>query len=509
MEDKYNYKIISNERYSGVLMHISSLASNYGIGSLGEKAYAFADFLDSAGQKYWQVLPVGPTGYGDSPYQSFSTYAGNPYFIDLDTLKADALLTQRDIDQYAKVESAARVDYYQLYQSRFKILKTAYNNFDSENQAFSNFKSENAFWLNDYALFMALKKAHNGQKWMNWPTAYRLRDSAALADFSVKNDREIDFHCFMQYMFFRQWHKLKRYVNQKNIQIIGDLPIYVAEDSADLWANPALFQLNDDLSLKYVGGCPPDDFTADGQLWGNPLYDWQVHKAQDYAWWVQRIKWLIHIFDVIRIDHFRGFESYWRVPAGEQTAKNGSWQPGPGIALFNQLKKELGNLPIIAEDLGYMTKEVHQLREATGFPSMKVLQFAFDPTGKSEHIPHNYRENMIIYPGTHDSHTVIGWKKQASVEELAMAKAYFGIVDDAFHWGMIRGAMTSVAKTTIIQMQDLLGCDNSARMNEPSTLGQGNWCWRITENANVDQLVERLYKLTKMTNRLKDKPVVF
>ncbi len=496
------------ERYSGVLLHISSLASNYGIGTLGKSAYQFADFLDAAGQKYWQVLPVGPTGYGDSPYQSFSTFAGNPYFIDLDILVEEGLLTQQDIARYVDVVDDQRVDYNQIYQSRYPLLSIAYANFDIHEDAFNQFKLENDFWLNDYALYMTLKKVHHGQNWLHWPQPYRLRDATALAEFTDQNEDEINFQCFMQYLFFKQWHNLKNYVNQKHIQFIGDIPIYVAEDSADVWTNPELFQLNEDLSLKYVGGCPPDGFAVDGQLWGNPVYDWQVHKDQNYAWWVKRIKWITNIFDIVRIDHFRGFESYWRVPAGDKTAKNGSWQPGPGIALFNQLKQELGLLPIIAEDLGYMTKEVHQLREATGFPSMKVLQFAFEPNGRSEHIPHNYHENIIVYPGTHDSYTVIGWQNQASAEEVAMAKAYFGIADEAFHWGMIRGAMTSVAKTVITQMQDLLGYDNRARMNEPSILGRDNWCWRMHQHAITEELINRLYTITKMTNRLKDKHII-
>ncbi len=504
MNNKINSETLQ-ERYSGVLLHISSLASNYGIGTLGKSAYQFADFLDAAGQKYWQVLPVGPTGYGDSPYQSFSTFAGNPYFIDLDILVEEGLLTQQDIARYVDVADAQRVDYNQIYQSRYPLLEIAYDNYDKSDNAFNQFKLDNDHWLSDYALYMTLKKVHQGQGWQHWPQPYRLRDAAALADFTAQNGDEINFQCFMQYLFFKQWYQLKDYLNQKNIQFIGDIPIYVAEDSADVWANPELFQLNDDLSLKYVGGCPPDIYAADGQLWGNPVYDWQVHKEQHYAWWVKRIKRMINIYDIIRIDHFRGFESYWRVPAGDTTAKNGSWQPGPGIDLFNHLKEALGTLPIIAEDLGFMTEEVHQLRKATGFPSMKVLQFGFEPNGRSEHIPHNYHENIVVYPGTHDSYTVIGWKNTALAEEVAMAQAYFGIGDENFHWGMIRGAMTSIANTVITQMQDLLGYDNHARMNEPSVLGRGNWCWRMHQYAITDELINRLYTLAKMTNRLKDK----
>ncbi len=505
MDSKYNFKVIREDRYSGVLMHISSLPSNYGIGTLGQKAYEFADFLDRTGQKYWQMLPVGPTGFGDSPYQSFSTFAGNPYFIDLDILKDSSLLTQEEIDRYTEVDDPELVDFAQIYNSRYKILRIAYDRFDQNDLSFINFKTENNFWLEDYSLYVAIKKANGDLKWNDWPDEYRLRDASALADFEIENYDEINFQCFMQYMFFKQWKALKDYVNRKHIKLIGDLPIYVAEDSSDVWANPQLFQLNDDMSLKFVGGCPPDDFSSDGQLWGNPLYDWEANKKENYAWWLQRIKCVTNMFDIVRIDHFRGFESYWRIPSGDDTAKNGSWHQGPGMDLFRSIKKELGELPIIAEDLGFLTKEVHQFREETGFPGMKILQFAFDPTGKSEHIPHNFRENIVVYPGTHDNYTINGWKKEAYPHEVSMAKDYFGIGDDDFHWGIIRGAMTSVARTAIFQTQDLLGYDNSARMNEPGVLGNGNWCWRIKENAITPEIEERLYNLTQMTNRLKDK----
>ncbi len=505
MDSKYNYTVISNKRFSGVLMHISSLPSNYGIGTLGKEAYKFADFLDRSGQKYWQVLPVGPTGFGDSPYQSFSTFAGNPYFIDLDVLKDNGLLKQQEIDKNISVEDPEKVDFNQIYKTRYKLLKIAYNNFNKNDRSFINFKTENNFWLEDYSLFVAIKKAQGDIKWNKWPEKYKLRDKNTLQDFIIDNYDEINFQCFMQYMFFKQWNEFKSYVNSKGIELIGDLPIYVAEDSSDVWANPELFQLNDDMSLKFVGGCPPDDFSDDGQLWGNPLYDWEVHKSEDYTWWTARIKWVTKIFDTVRIDHFRGFESFWRIPSADETARNGSWHKGPGIDLFNYVKEELGDIPIIAEDLGFLTKEVHYFREETGFPGMKILQFAFDPTGKSEHIPHNYRENIVVYPGTHDNYTINGWKEEAFKHEVDMAKKYFGIGDDDFHWGMIRGAMTSVANTSIIQMQDLLGYDNSARMNEPGILGQGNWCWRMRDEAITNELIHRLYELTKMTNRLKDK----
>ncbi len=505
MDSKYNFKVINENRYSGVLMHISSLPSPYGIGTLGKEAYKFADFLDKAGQKYWQILPIGPTGFGDSPYQSFSTFAGNPYFIDLDMLRESGLLKQEEIDKYTLVENSELVDYNQIYDSRDKIFRIAFDRFDKNDLSFINFKTENNFWLEDYSIYVALKKENNDLKWNEWPDKYRLRNRDALSDFVIDHYYEINFQCFMQYIFFEQWNSFKKYLKKKGIKLIGDVPIYVAEDSSDVWANPELFQLNDDLTLKFVGGCPPDDFTYDGQLWGNPIYDWQVHKKDGYSWWIRRIKWLISIFDMLRIDHFRGFESYWRIPSGDKTARNGNWHKGPGIDLFHCIKEELGELPIIAEDLGYLTKEVHQFREETGFPGMKILQFAFDPTGKSEHIPHNYNENIVVYPSTHDNYTINGWREEAFDHEVEMAKKYFGIGDDDFHWGMIRGAMTSVAKTAIFQMQDLLGYDNSARMNEPGTLGNGNWCWRMRGDVITNELTGRLYELTKMTNRLKDK----
>ncbi|PID82301.1 MAG: 4-alpha-glucanotransferase [Clostridiales bacterium] len=505
MDSKYNYTVISEERYSGVLMHISSLPSKYGIGTLGKKAYEFADFLDESGQKYWQMLPVGPTGYGDSPYQSFSSFAGNPYFIDLDILREMGLLTKNEIGKYSSVKNPKLVDYRQIYDSRYKLLKIAYDNFDKNDLSFLKFKTENNFWLQDYTRYTAIKKVNHELKWNEWPDKYKKRYVNALSDFDTEHYDEINFQSFMQYMFFKQWKELKSYVNKKGIELIGDLPIYVAEDSCDVWVNPELFHLNKDLTLKFVGGCPPDDFSLDGQLWGNPSYKWNAHKKDNYKWWIRRIKWIINMFDMIRIDHFRGFESYWRIPSGDKTARNGCWRQGPGIELFNCIKEELGDLPIIAEDLGYLTKEVHQFREDTGFPGMKILQFAFDPTGKSEHIPHNYKENIVVYPGTHDNYTINGWKKEAFKHEVEMAKEYFGIEEEDFHWGMIRGAMTSVAKTSIFQMQDILGFDNSARMNKPGVLGEGNWCWRMKNSAINDKIINKLYRLTKMTNRLKDK----
>lgn len=503
LDEKYYFKKIKTDRASGVLMHISSLPSPYGIGTLGKEAREFVDFLDASGQKYWQMLPVGPTGFGDSPYQSFSTFAGNPYFIDLDDLVEKKLITKQEIDDLIFIEDQTKVDYGRLYIERFKVLKLAFERFDTSNERFLNFVDDQDKWLHDYVIFMSLKDKFNGEPWTKWPEEFKHRDQEALKKFEEENKKDVDFFRFTQYAFFSQWNELKKYIHERGILTIGDLPIYVAEDSSDVWANPELFQLNDDLTPKFVGGCPPDAFSETGQLWGNPVYDWDKNEETGYKWWLDRIGINFQIFDCIRLDHFRGFESYWRIPAGDDTAKNGEWVQGPAMKLFSKIKEEFGDLPIIAEDLGYMTKEVYKFRLETGFPSMKVIQFAFDPSGTSDHLPHNYDENTVAYLGTHDNDTIVGWFENARYEEANFAKRYFNLTEEeSYVWGLIRGAMTSVAKMTIFQMQDLLMLDNSARMNNPGTLGN-NWQWRRKSGALNPYLADRLKEMTRITGRSK------
>ena len=502
LDEKFYFKKISDDRASGVLMHISSLPGPYGIGSLGRKAREFADFLEAAGQKYWQLLPVGPTSYGDSPYQSFSTFAGNPYFIDLEDLIDQGLLTYQQVDEIVHVDDDTRVDYGRLYYERYKVLRLAYEKFDITEGEFLEFCNRKSHWLDDYAMFMAIKDKFRGQSWINWPKEYKFRDNETLERFAEENNREINFHKFLQFMFFKQWGALKEYLASKNIRTIGDLPIYVAEDSSDVWVNPELFQLNDDLTSAFVGGCPPDDFSEVGQLWGNPVYDWKKNEETGFKWWLDRFEASFDIFDCLRLDHFRGFESYWSIPAGDSDARGGSWQPGPAMKLFSKVEEKLGELSIIAEDLGFITEEVYQMRIDAGYPSMKVLQFAFNPDGSSEHIPHNFDENNIVYVGTHDNETMEGWFLNARDYEIEYARDYFNLThEEGYTWGVIRGAMTSVAKISIIQMQDLLCLDNSARMNLPNSLGE-NWKWRMREGAISQELIDRFRKLTRMTNRL-------
>ena len=503
LDEKYNFKKISENRTSGVLLHITSLPNEFGIGSLGEESREFVIKLKQAGQTWWQILPIGPTGYGDSPYQSFSSFAGNPYLINLDYLKNCSLLTDEEITEVKSLYDCNRVDFGKLYNERYITLRRAYERFDKSSLDFESFCRENSFWLNDYALFMTLKDENNGKPWQEWEDKYKFRDREAIEEFENNNFSKVNFYRFLQFQFFSQWDGLKRFAHENGIKILGDLPIYVAEDSSDCWANPELFSLDENLKPIWVGGCPPDGFSEDGQLWGNPCYDWQVHEETEYDWWVNRFKWLFSIFDCVRIDHFRGFESYWRIPAGDDTARNGSWIQGPGMKLFSKLKDELGELPIIAEDLGYMTKEVYEFRRETGFPGMKILLFAFAKDASSDYLPHNMDKNFVVYPSTHDSDTVVGWIKEHDREEVEFAKRYLNLTEDeGLNWGMIRGAMTSVADMAIFQMQDILGLGNETRMNYPGT-ASGNWTWRMKIGEFSEELIEKLKSYTQMSGRLK------
>ena len=389
-------------------MPVFSLPSKYGIGCFSKEAYKFVDKLKKAGQSYWQILPLGPTGYGDSPYQSFSTFAGNPYYIDLKTLIKEGLLTKKECKAYDFGENDKEIDYEKIYRSRFKVLKKAYDRFE-KNEEFTSFINENDYWLEDYALYMAIKDRNNGVSWKEWEAPLRDRDEAALAQAREELAEEIDFYRFQQYEFDRQWKKLHAYANAQGVKIIGDIPIYVAFDSADTWASPKLFQFDENNNPTGVAGCPPDAFSATGQLWGNPLYNWEYHKETGYAWWIQRIAYCLKLYDVVRIDHFRGFDEYYAIPYGDETAVNGKWMPGPGMDLFRAIEAKLGRPEIIAEDLGFLTSSVLKLLEDSGFPGMKVLQFAFDARESSNYLPHTYPTNCVVYTGTHDNDTTRGW----------------------------------------------------------------------------------------------------
>ncbi len=489
-------------RASGVLMHLTSLSSPHGIGTMGKEARAFADFLAAGGQRYWQLLPLGPTGYGDSPYQSFSTFAGNPYLIDLDFLAEEGLLTEPEYAGEDWGEDPQRVDFGLLYRKRYPVLKKAVRRLlERKEPEYETFLAENAHWLPDYALFMALKDAGGGTPWWQRPEELRRREPRALARTGEELREETDFWQGVQYLFFRQWQKLKEYVNGRGIGLIGDLPIYVALDSADVWAGPELFQLDRELVPTEVAGCPPDAFAADGQLWGNPLFDWERMEADGYAWWIGRIAHQLRLYDMLRIDHFRGFESYYAIPFGEGTARNGRWRPGPGMKLFRAVEAALGQKDIIAEDLGYLTPEVRQMLAESGFPGMKVLQFAFDSREESDYLPHNYDKNCVVYVGTHDNDTALGWLDTVSPEDRRYAMDYLKLTGaEGYHWGLMRGAWASAAQLAVVTAQDLLGLGSGARMNTPSTLG-GNWQWRAMPGVFTEELAQRLRRETGIYRR--------
>lgn len=490
-------------RTSGILMHISSLPSQYGIGTLGREAEKFVDFLAAAGQSYWQILPICPTSYGDSPYQSFSSFAGNPYFIDLELLCKEGLLTRRECMAYSWGESDAKVDYGILYQNRYALLKKAYARFaEQEPEDFSAFCKDEQGWLDDYAEFMALKDANQGAAWSQWKRELKFRDKAAMEEARREYAQEISFYKMLQYLFFMQWRRLKAYANQKGISIIGDVPIYVAGDSADVWTNPKQFYLDRELNPIEVAGCPPDAFSDDGQLWGNPLFRWDVMKQDGYHWWTDRIRAMSRLYDVVRIDHFRGFDSYYAIPAKDKTARNGAWKKGPGMDLFQTLEKKLGKLNIIVEDLGFLTPSVLKLVKDSGFPGMKLLLFAFDPREESDYLPHNYGSHSVVYTGTHDNDTILGWMESAPQDSVEFAKRYFHMTEEeGYHWGMMRGAWASVSDLAIVPMQDVLGLDNRARMNTPSTLGN-NWQWRALPGQITLELARKVRQYVGMYGRL-------
>ena len=489
-------------RRSGVLMPISSIPSTYGIGTFSAQAYEFVDMLEKAGQSYWQILPLGPTGYGDSPYQSFSTFAGNPYYIDLEALIEKGWLTKAECDQYDFGNNDEYIDYEKIYLSRFKVLRKAFQNSGIEKEEeFIQFCEQNAYWLDDYALYMAVKNSFDGKSWSEWDEGIRLRKPEAMAAYREKFSEEICFYQFQQYLFAKQWMDLKKYANDKKIEIIGDIPIYVAFDSADTWANPELFQLDEDLIPIAVAGCPPDAFSATGQLWGNPLYRWEYHKETEYAWWMRRIAYCYALYDVVRIDHFRGFDEYYSIPYGDPTAEFGHWEKGPGYDIFKTMKAKLGNRAVIAEDLGFLTDTVIKLVKKTGYPGMKILQFAFDSREESDYLPHNYTANSIVYTGTHDNDTTVGWFEKLNRKDKAFAKKYLNIRSNKdAQWAFIRAALASVSDTCIIPIQDYLGLGTEARINMPSTLGM-NWKWRMLPGQFTGELAAKMSDMTKLYGR--------
>ena len=489
-------------RKSGILMHITSLPSPYGIGTMGKEAYRFIDFLKKSGQKYWQILPVTPTGYGDSPYQSCSTYAGNHYLIDLDLLVQEGLLKKSEITKINWSDDPSRVNFGHLYYHRLDVLRLAYGRFQ-RTEAFETFCHDNDTWIWDFAMFMALKAKHGGKPWHQWEEKLKFRDDGALTEAWHELEQEVYFHCFIQYLFHIQWENLRTYAHENGVQIIGDVPIYVPYDSADVWSNPHLFDLDEALNPVAVAGCPPDGFNADGQLWGNPLYRWDVHKEERFAWWIRRMGAAGNRYDMVRLDHFRGFESYWAVPYGDETARGGKWMKGPGMDFVNAMRDNLPHVQMIAEDLGFLTQEVKDLQKASGYPGMKVLLFAFDSREPSDYLPHSYIPNSVCYTGTHDNVTTRQWFDTAPKAAAKYAREYLRITqDEGDVWGMIRGAMACVSELCVIPMQDYLELGGEARMNFPGTRSSSNWTWRATKGYLSAALSKRIYRLTELYGRL-------
>ncbi len=488
-------------RGSGILMHITSLPGPYGVGTMGKHAYTFVDFLKKAGQKYWQILPLTSTSFGDSPYQSYSTFAGNHYLIDLDMLVEEGFLEKAELTQFYWGEREDKVDFGLQYQNRLKVLRMAYSRF-VQNDKLDAFCQENCHWLPDYALYMALKDRFGGNPWYLWDSPLKLRQADALWQARQELHEDIRFYSFVQYLFYKQWSALKTYAHKNDVSIIGDVPIYVPLDSVDVWSSPELFLLDETLTPVAVAGCPPDAFSDDGQLWGNPLYRWDVMAKDGYRWWIRRLAAAGKLYDVVRIDHFRGFEAYWKVPYGDDTAKNGRWIKGPGIALIHAVKAALPQVRFIAEDLGFLTQEVLDLRDDSGFPGMKVLEFAFDSKEPSEYLPHTYIQNTVCYIGTHDNMTTRQWLETAPEETRSYAVQYMRLTkEEGYVWGVIRTAMQSVSDLCVIQMQDYLELGGEARMNFPGITG-GNWLWRAPLGSASDVLAEKIYDMTRLYGRI-------
>ena len=492
------------QRSAGILLPVSSLPSPYGIGCFSQEAYDFVDWLKDAGQTYWQILPLGVTSYGDSPYQSFSAFAGNPYFISLDELVKEGVLTAEECKKAKFGRKADDIDYSQLYKERGRLLRLAYSRSDiGHNAEFAAFCEQNKWWLDDFALFMAVKDRFEGKPWIEWAEDIRLRWQNAMDYYRRELYFEVEYYKYLQFKFDQQWRALKAYANEKGIRIIGDIPIYVPLDSADVWSHPENFQLTRTRRPRVVAGCPPDGFNANGQYWGNPIYDW-AHMEQDgFSWWMRRLRAAGESFDVVRIDHFRGIESYWAIPAVNRTARKGEWVKGPGMKLVNAIRKNCPDTDFIAEDLGFLTPEVQQLVIDSGFPGMKVLEFAFDPREPSNYLPDRYPENAICYTGTHDNETLIQWCEGIDAETDAYARSYLGITaEDDLADAIIEAGMQSKAQLFIMQMQDYLRLGRETRMNEPGRLLQSNWRWRMLPGAANEALAQKIAGLTERSNRV-------
>lgn len=495
-------------RSAGVLLPLSSLPSEYGIGCFSKSAYEFVDWLKEAGQSYWQILPLGPTSYGDSPYQSFSTFAGNPYFISLETLIEEGVLTKEECDAVDFGKKERDIDYEKLYRGRYPLLRKAYERSHiHENPDYQKFVAENSWWLSDYALFMAVKDRFDGVEWTKWAEDIRLRWGNAMDYYRRELYFDIEFQQYLQYQFYRQWNQLKTYANERGIQLIGDIPIYVSMDSADAWAHPELFQLDSENVPVAVAGCPPDGFSADGQLWGNPLYRWEYHRETGYQWWISRLAHCFRLYDVVRIDHFRGFDEYYSIPYGETSAIHGHWEKGPGIDLFRKVEQALGWKQVIAEDLGYVTDSVRRLVQESGFPGMKVLEFAFDSRDSgcaNDYLPHNYPENSVAYTGTHDNETLAGWWKSITPAEQKMARDYLCdqyTPQSKLGKSFISLILRSRAALCVIPVQDYMGLDNRSRINKPSTVGT-NWRWRLGKNDLTEDLKDEIRGMTLRYGRM-------
>jgi 4-alpha-glucanotransferase len=503
-------------RSSGILLHPTSLPGRFGIGDLGEQAYRFADFLVSSGQTLWQVLPLGPTGYGDSPYACYSAFAGNTLLISLERLAADGLLSAGDLAA-APTFTATRVDFGQVHTVKDQLLSLAFERFQSANNPglkneYETFCWSHSDWLDDYALFRALREKHGGRLWREWETRLARHEREALMVASEVLRVEVEAHKFCQFIFFKQWSELKSYCNREGLKLVGDIPIFVAEDSADVWSHPGQFKLDNELRPTVVAGVPPDYFSKTGQFWGNPIYDWAQMEADGFGWWIERVKATLQLFDIVRIDHFRGFAACWEIPAGDKTAERGRWVEVPGRKLFQAVKNALGDLPIIAEDLGVITPDVDELRDDLGFPGMRVLQFAFGSDARSQDLPHNYQQNVVAYTGTHDNDTTVGWfeskagpdstRDEAQIKhEREFCLKYLGSDGQEIHWDLIRAAFASVANTAIVPLQDVLGLGNEARMNLPNSTG-GNWDWRFADGDLTEEISRRLRELTEIYGRL-------
>ena len=490
-------------RECGMLLPVASLPSKYGIGAFSKEAYGFIDTLKKAGQHYWQILPLGPTSYGDSPYQSFSAFAGNPYFINLDRLVEEGLLTEAECTAADFGDNPRKIDFGKLYLNRFPLLRRAYGRWKEKGHTAAEAKGR--LWPEtvEYCFYMAVKNRYEGRTWTLWDKDIRLRKQEAMEALQHELADETGFYAFLQIKFEEQWSALKSYANEKGIRIIGDIPIYVALDSADTWYHPELFQLDEDRNPVAVAGCPPDGFSATGQLWGNPLYLWEYHGEPGFEWWMRRMEYSFRMYDVVRVDHFRGFDEYYSIPAGSHTAVHGTWRKGPGMDIFRKMQEKFGKLNIIAEDLGFLTPSVLELVKDTGFPGMKVLEFAFDSREESDYLPHNYTSNCVVYTGTHDNNTIRGWYGEMSEEDRQLSVDYMNNPHtpvEEIHWDFVRLALSSVAKLAVIPVQDYLGLGGDARINTPSTLGE-NWRWRMMPGEITDEIVVKCRKMAKLYGR--------